>query len=102
MQCINGITSDAEPAPNRYGIMFPDPAKEKEEMLKRFAEANRRSRRFSAIVVLNLDYNLACDYCFEEVVRGQQAMSPPYFSGSSRKNRLPSMILYPGPNAGIE
>jgi len=59
----------------RYGILVPDPAKEKEEMLNRFTEANRKSRRFRSIVVLNLDCNLACGYCFEEGVRGKRAMS---------------------------
>jgi uncharacterized protein len=56
----------------RYGILVADPAGEREEMLGRFAGANRMSRRFTAIVVLNLDCNLACGYCFEEGVRGKQ------------------------------
>jgi uncharacterized protein len=59
-----------------YGILIPAQAAEREEMLTRFDEANRRSIKFTAIVVLNLDCNLACGYCFEEGVRGKQAMSP--------------------------
>jgi uncharacterized protein len=59
----------------RYGILVPDLAREREELLGRFDEANRKSRRFTAIVVLNLDCNLACGYCFEEGVRGKSAMS---------------------------
>jgi len=59
----------------RYGILVPDLAAEKDEMLNRFTEANRKSSRFTAIVVLNLDCNLACGYCFEEGVRGKRAMS---------------------------
>ena len=59
----------------RYGILITDPAREREEMLARFDEANRLRRRFSAMVVLNLDCNLACGYCFEEGVRGKLAMS---------------------------
>ena len=59
----------------RYGILVPDSAKEMEELLDRFTVANRKSRRFTAIVVLNLDCNLACKYCFEEGVRGKLHMS---------------------------
>jgi uncharacterized protein len=59
----------------RCGIIVPDLAKEREEILSRFDRANSKSRRFSAMVVLNLDCNLACGYCFEEGVRGKQAMS---------------------------
>ena len=59
----------------RYGILVPDPDREREEVLGRFDEANRKSSRFTAIVVLNLDCNLACGYCFEEGVRGRRSMS---------------------------
>jgi len=59
----------------RYGILVPDAVAEKEELLSRFTEANLKSKRFSAIVVLNLDCNLDCGYCFEEGVRGKRAMS---------------------------
>ncbi len=60
----------------RLGILVPDPDTEKAELLNRFAEANRLSRRFSAILVLNLDCNLACPYCFEEGVRLGSYMAP--------------------------
>jgi uncharacterized protein len=60
----------------RLGILVADSEKEKEELLNRFSEANRLSKRFHAIVVLNLDCNLACAYCFEEGVRGKHYMSP--------------------------
>jgi uncharacterized protein len=59
----------------RLGILVPDPAAETEELLTRFSEANRLSKRFHAIVVLNLDCNLACPYCFEEGVREKGSMS---------------------------
>ncbi len=60
----------------RLGILVSDPAAEREELLGRFAEANRLSKKFHAIVVLNLDCNLACPYCFEEGVRVGSYMSP--------------------------
>jgi uncharacterized protein len=59
----------------RLGILVSDPLAEREEILNRFSEANRLSRRFNAIVVLNLDCNLACPYCFEEGVRGRHYMA---------------------------
>jgi uncharacterized protein len=59
----------------RLGILVPDPVAETEELLNRFAEVNRRSKKFHAIVVLNLDCNLACPYCFEEGVRGLHYMT---------------------------
>ncbi|KAF0218685.1 MAG: hypothetical protein FD174_2778 [Geobacteraceae bacterium] len=59
----------------RLGMLVPDPALEKEEMRLRFDEANRRRRKFSAVVVLNLDCNLACTYCYEGSIRGKRYMS---------------------------
>jgi uncharacterized protein len=78
---IQRIETDALPEADRealarYGILVADPAKEKEELLNRFDEVNRMSKRFTAIVVLNLDCNLACGYCFEEGVRRKCAMPP--------------------------
>jgi uncharacterized protein len=52
----------------RLGVLVEDPAAEREELLRRFEEANLRSRRFHATVVVNLACNLACPYCFEEGV----------------------------------
>jgi uncharacterized protein len=60
----------------KNGILVPDPAKEREEMVTRFDRVNERGRRFDAIVLLTLECNLACGYCFEEGVRGSGAMSP--------------------------
>lgn len=59
----------------RLGVLVPEPAEETNELLNRFAEANRRSKRFHAVVVLNLDCNLACPYCFEEGVREGRYMT---------------------------
>jgi uncharacterized protein len=73
----DGTISDADRETLvRYGILVPDQATEREELLNRFTKANHKSRRFTAIMVLNLDCNLACGYCFEEGVRGKRAMSP--------------------------
>ncbi len=45
-------------------------------MREAFAEANRLSAKFTAQVVLNLDCNLACTYCYEGGMKGRHYMSP--------------------------
>ncbi|MDD2735056.1 MAG: geopeptide radical SAM maturase [Desulfuromonadaceae bacterium] len=54
-------------------ILTPDRAVEREWMLTIF-DTPRRSTPFSAIVVLNLDCNLACPYCYEESFRDKRYM----------------------------
>jgi uncharacterized protein len=76
-QIEDGTLPDADCAIlTRLGILVNDPAAEREALLTRFDEANRLSKKFHAIVVLNLDCNLACPYCFEEGVRVGSYMSP--------------------------
>ncbi len=59
----------------RLGILVPDLAAEREEMRNLFVKANLERRSFNAIVVLNLDCNLACSYCYEESFRGCHYMA---------------------------
>ena len=59
----------------RLGFLVPDPEAEREEMAGIFAAANRERRLFQGMVVLNLDCNLACSYCYEGNFRGGQYMS---------------------------
>ena len=59
----------------RLGFLVPDTDEERREMLEAFAEVNRRSTKFSAQVVLNLDCNLACTYCYEGGMKGRRYMS---------------------------
>ncbi|MSM38184.1 MAG: putative geopeptide radical SAM maturase [Geobacter sp.] len=56
-------------------ILVPSREEEREEMLSLFDNASRRSRRFTALVTLNLDCNLACGYCYEDPFRGKRYMS---------------------------
>ena len=60
----------------RLGFLVPDTEAEKKELREAFAEANRLSRKFTAQVVLNLDCNLACTYCYEGGMKGRRYMSP--------------------------
>lgn len=59
----------------RLGILIPDRAAEREQMRTIF-DIPRSNTPFSAIVVLNLDCNLACPYCYEDMFRGKHYMSP--------------------------
>lgn len=59
----------------RLGILVPDPEAEREEMLGLFVAANLGRRLFQGMVVLNLDCNLACPYCYEGDFRRGQYMS---------------------------
>lgn len=57
------------------GFLVPDGEEEKSELLDAFNELNRLNTRFSAQVVLNLDCNLACTYCYEGGMKGRNYMS---------------------------
>jgi uncharacterized protein len=59
-----------------FGFLVPDGEEEKNELLDAFIELNRLNTRFSAQVVLNLDCNLACSYCYEGGMKGRNYMSP--------------------------
>jgi uncharacterized protein len=59
----------------RLGFLVPDDDEERREMLEAFANVNRRSTKFTAQVVLNLDCNLACAYCYEGGMKGKRYMS---------------------------
>lgn len=59
----------------RLGILVDDPLIEQLEMMELVRRANTRSTVFRATVVLNLDCNLACSYCYEEGFRGGVRMT---------------------------
>ncbi|MDD2852043.1 MAG: geopeptide radical SAM maturase [Desulfuromonadaceae bacterium] len=56
-------------------MLVDDPDAERAAMADIVARSNRLSKRFKATVVLTLDCNLACPYCFEEDFRGRYAMN---------------------------
>lgn len=60
---------------SRLGFLVDDQRREIEEMREFFDQANLRSRRFGAMVVMNLDCNLNCTYCFEGGLKGKRYMT---------------------------
>jgi uncharacterized protein len=59
----------------RLGFIVPDRDEERRELANALADANRRRKKLTAQVVLNMDCNLACTYCYEGGMKGKHYMS---------------------------
>jgi uncharacterized protein len=59
----------------RLSFLVPEGHDEKEEMRTSFERKNQAGRAFSAMLVMNLDCNLACSYCFEGGLKGKHYMT---------------------------
>lgn len=71
----NGTLPDEECATlSQLSILTPDRDAEREWMRTIF-DTPRPDTPFGAVVVLNLDCNLACPYCYEAAFRGKRYMS---------------------------
>jgi uncharacterized protein len=66
--------SDADTL-SELGFLVDDTAQEKKEMLHSLEVANRERKVFAAMVVMNLDCNLRCAYCYEGSMKGRHYMS---------------------------
>ncbi|MBL0716889.1 MAG: geopeptide radical SAM maturase, partial [Desulfosarcina sp.] len=72
----NGTISDSDAALLQdLGMLVPDAEDEKQAMLHYMDEMNRNNRLLHLTVVLNLDCNFACPYCFEEGMKGKLYLS---------------------------
>ena len=69
------ISPSDERTLSRLGFLVTDLDEEKKEMLGILDAANRRINKFTAIVVMNLDCNLSCRYCYEGGMKGKFYMS---------------------------
>ncbi|MDA8241113.1 MAG: geopeptide radical SAM maturase [Nitrospiraceae bacterium] len=58
-----------------WGFLIEDPGKEKIDMLGFIDELNRLNRTLSIKLVMCLDCNLACRYCFEGTRKGRHYMT---------------------------
>jgi uncharacterized protein len=79
-EALRDAQADSEPGSEaqtllRLGMLVADPQAEREQMRSTLERADGRSRIFRTMVVLNLDCNLNCGYCYEEDFRGEHYMS---------------------------
>lgn len=58
------------------GLFTESHEKERQELVSYIDDLNKLAKTFTAIVVLNLDCNLACKYCFEGTRKGNFFLSP--------------------------
>ena len=73
---LNGTLSPSEAAVfTKLGMLVEDPEQEKKAVLGLFDRVNVANRTLNLTVVLNLDCNLACVYCYEEGMKGRHYMS---------------------------
>ncbi len=59
----------------RLGIIVEDPAAETAAVASLFDRTNRKSTTLTVTIVMNLDCNFACPYCYEEGVKSGRYMS---------------------------
>jgi uncharacterized protein len=59
---------------SRLGFLTKDVVEEKSAMFRFLAEANVGSSHLNTIVVLNLDCNLSCRYCYQGTLKGRSYM----------------------------
>jgi uncharacterized protein len=69
------LTDSERSTLSRLEVWTDDPDGEREKMRAALVRSNERSRQFTATVVLNLDCNLACPYCYEAPFRGREYMA---------------------------
>jgi uncharacterized protein len=69
------ISSENEELLSRLGMLVLDREAEKQAVITFFERLNKRNSGLDFIVVLNLDCNFACKYCFEGELKGNLYMS---------------------------
>jgi uncharacterized protein len=77
LKAVENGNLDSSDADTLYdlGFLIDDPDEEKNEMLRSIDAANRERMAFAALVVMNLDCNLRCTYCYEGMMKGKHYMS---------------------------
>ncbi len=69
------LSSEAQKTLSDLGIIVPDREAEKESMLGLIDGLNARDTGMNVTVVLNMDCNFACVYCYEGGMKGRLYMS---------------------------
>jgi uncharacterized protein len=69
------LSEEDESTLKELGLLIDNPEAERKEMLGFLDEVNALNRTLSIRLVMNLDCNLACRYCFEGTRKGEFYMS---------------------------
>ena len=69
------LAPDERESLSELGLLVPSIHEEKQEMLSYIDRMNAISTTLKPIVVMNLDCNLACSYCFEGTRKGKHFLS---------------------------
>lgn len=70
-----GLFASDEELLSKLGMIVHDREEEKEKVFNFLAELNAKNNGLRIIVVLNLDCNFACTYCYEGGIKGKLYMS---------------------------
>ena len=73
----NKLSEDEKGTLSELALFTESAETEKGELRGFIEDLNNRNRAFNAIVVLNLNCNLACTYCFEGSRKGDRLDTPP-------------------------
>jgi uncharacterized protein len=85
------ITEEEKKTLSELGFLVRSREEERKEMLRYMDELNNADTIFAAKVVMNMDCNLACKYCFEGSRKGQFYMTKEtadFFIDFTKKNSL--------------
>lgn len=69
------LSTEDEATLSRLGMIVPDIEAEKNEVFRLFDEINEKNRTLSISVILNLDCNFNCVYCYEGGMKGALYMT---------------------------
>lgn len=69
------LSSSSEALLSKHGVMVESLEEEKRSMLGFLDRLNHRNSGLNLMLVLNLDCNFACRYCYEEGIRAKSYMS---------------------------
>ena len=72
----NGTLSPSDQATlAELGMIVPNREEERQSVLSLIDEVNKKSTGLNTVIILNLDCNFACAYCFEGDMKGKLYMS---------------------------
>ncbi len=71
----NNLSPESIEALSKLGMIVPDLDAEKHEVLGFLSDINKKSKYLNISVILNLDCNFRCVYCYEDGLKGNHYMT---------------------------